>query len=464
MTATADQLWEQFHTQVIKPGNCLHCGACAGLLPKKVRFVETPRGPLPEQTTAFTQSDTTPLRQAWAVCPGRGVPYSSLFKHLKRSPHPLLGPYRDIYVGHSGNKTIRKKGASGGTLSTVLIHLLETKRIKAAIVLQQGLQQPELATPTLARSAKEVLAASQSVYAVTPMLTILADLDPKGGPYAFVGLPEQVAALRMLQAAGNKRALAIKYILGPYTGTNMYHGAVRAFLRGQGVANDVAIKRLQWRAGDWPGHLQIDTKDGQTFKAEKFYYNYLIPFFISRNCQIIPDFANELTDLSVGDAWAPTYERQGGGHAVIVPRSSEMANVIEEMAAQGKLTLDPVSLEKALSMHGHMLDFKKRGTFIRLNWQAKLGKPVPQYDYYARHIGLARVMVEGVLALIFTIGRQPWARWLITHLPLGVVGPAFNYLRLAWKGLSKPTKRKGLTSLMLAHRPQPQRWQEITGA
>lgn len=439
----------------------MHCGLCVGVLPEKLAFAETPQGLLPQLTKQLDDADAEALNTAWACCPGRGVPYHHVNEFLGRTAHPLLGAFEETYVGHSGNKTVRERGASGGILSSVLIHLLETKRVTAAIVLQQGAHTPEQAAPVFARTADEVLAAAQSVYAVTPTLTVLEQIDPAAGPYAMVVLPEQAAALRMLQAAGDPRALAIKYVFGPYAGTNMYHGSVRGFLRGQGVGNDVAISKLQWRAGEWPGYLQVDTADGRTFKAEKFYYNYLIPFFISRNCQIIPDFTNELTDLSVGDAWAPTYEKQRGGHAVVVPRTAEVQSILQEMVEQEKLVLNAVSVEKALSMHGHMLDFKKRGAFIRLGWQKAAGKPVPQYDYAPADVGLMRKVVEGVLWLIFTTGRQPWARWIITRLPLSIVGPTFNGLRLSWKKLSKPTKRKGLAEVAFTQTFMDERWQEI---
>ena len=53
--------------------------------------------------------------------------------------------------------------------------------------------------------------------------------------------------------------------------------------------------------------------DGKILKAEKFYYNYLIPFYITKGSLLSIDFCNELTDISVGDAWHPKYEKQGKG-------------------------------------------------------------------------------------------------------------------------------------------------------
>lgn len=443
----------------------MHCGACVGLNPSLLDFSQTSRGPLPHALRKTQVEDSTALKLAWAVCPGRGIPYPELFDHLQRQPRNwLIGPCLDVWTGNAAEPEIRGRGASGGVISRVLIYLLESGQIDGAVVLRQGLHTPEAAAPTIARNRSEVLAAAQSVYAVTPVLTILPEMEKFEGRLAFVGLPEQVTALRLLQAAGNSAAKKVVFIAGPYTGTNMYAGAVRAFLRSRGVRDSVPIKSLQWRAGEWPGYLQVETADGRVFKALKFYYNYLIPFYISRNCQIIPDFTNEATDLSVGDAWSPAFEKMGGGHSIIVARSEKARAVLTEMRSAHLVELSPIALDQALAMHGHMLDFKKRGSFLRMEAQRRRRIPIPEYGYHPAQIAPERKLVEYVIRTVFAIGRQPWARWTVTKIPLGIIGPLFNWLRQGWKSASKPAKRKGLGEARFVVEPNPQRWQEITGS
>jgi coenzyme F420 hydrogenase subunit beta len=454
--------WNKFQTQVIQPKNCFHCGACVGLNPDILEFQDTAAGPLPHLRYLLDDSEDESLKLAWAVCPGRGVPYPNLFDYLNYPiENWMLGHYHSVSTGHASDPEIRRRGASGGIISRVLIYLLETGQISGAIVLKQGLESPETATPIIATSREEILQSAQSVYAVTPMLTILSQVDAFDGRLAFVGLPEQVSTLRLLQASGYKAAQKIVFVAGPYTGTNMYSGALRAFLRSQGVGDNIPISSVQWRAGEWPGYLQIKTADEKIFKAQKFYYNYLIPFYISRNCQIIPDFTNETTDLSVGDAWSPQFESQGGGHSVVVARSPYAAKILAEMEQQGALTLNSIRVNEALAMHGHMLDFKKRGSFIRLDVQSQFGQPVPAFGYRPTFIPLSRRLVEVVISGSFLIGRMHVSRWIIEKLPIGIVGPTFNWLRKTWKRLSKPTKRKGLGETRFKLIDQSDRWQEI---
>jgi coenzyme F420 hydrogenase subunit beta len=373
----------------------------------------------------------------------------------------LLGPHLGIWIAHATDDHVRKNGASGGVITRVMMHLLDTSRVRGVIALRQGVPEPERASPVIARTREEILACAQSVYAVTPVLTVLSQLEHLAGPFAMVGLPEQVAAVRLLQAAGHPTSLRIAFIAGPYTGTNMYRGAVRAFLRAQGVSDSVPISRLQWRAGEWPGYLEVGTADGRVFRAEKFYYNYLIPFFISRNCQITPDFTNELTDISVGDAWSPAFESQRGGHSVVVARSSIGLEVLNELAQLGAISREEIHRLPALTMHGHMLDFKKRGTFLRLAVQARHGRPIPDFGYKPTDVPLNRRLMEKVISGSFALGSTSIARGIVSAVPPAAIGPVFNFLRRTWKAMSKPAKRQGLAATSFEIRPDHGRWAEI---
>lgn len=458
----AERLWARLATQVIQAGNCMHCGACAGLNPDLAGMEETSAGPLPCLKRQPTVSDTRGLRLAWAVCPGRGVPFPELFEHLGRGPQSwLLGPYRAIYLGHATDERIRRRAASGGILTALLVHLLETGRVEAALVARVGLGSAEQAQVVLARSREEIAAASQSVYEVLPALHLLPEIARMDGPVAMVALPEQAAAVRMLQAAGHDAARKISLLAGPYVGTNMYRGAVRAFLAGHGVGADTEVRSLEWRAGEWPGSLRVELAGGRVLEAPKFYYNYLTPFYLARNTLITPDFTNELADVSVGDAWSPELEAAGGGHSVVIARSDAAWRLLSEMRERGLVELEEIPAERAIAMHAHMLDFKKRGAFLRLERQARRGRPIPVYGYRPAAIPVSRRVVERVIAAFLWIGRR---RSLVRLLPPGIAGPLFAWIRRAWKSASKPVKRRGLTATRFLIEASPERWSEIQQA
>ncbi len=433
-----DLWWQKLEQEVIKPGLCTQCGSCVGLSDGSLEFRERKGIPSPVRTEKRGEVPSV----TYEACPAKYCDYPSLNRFVfGRVPENWLsGVVEKSYVGYSLDPSIRRNGASGGVITNVLVHLLETGKIKGAICLRVKGYKAE---PIIARTKEEIVGCAQSVYSVTPTNIIMSQLEKEEGPFAYVGLPDQVASIRKLQKLGDKRALKIEYVLGPYMGTQMYFEAIGSFLRSHGVRSEKEIVSLKYRAGEWPGYLQIKLKDGRMLRADKFYYNYLIPFFITSSSLQLVDFTNELTDISVGDAWHPEYEKQGQGFSVVLNRSRKGGQVLKEMQVGGLLSLEEISLDKALEMHGHMLDFKKRGSFIRNSWK-KVG---PEYGYKPLDIPSSRRMVERVLQMIFLIAQSKMARWIVEHLPLSIVRPAFNVMRKKWKSFSKPTKRKGLMEM-----------------
>ena len=445
-----NEVCEQLTHRVIRAGLCTSCGACAGMDAGGESVMEdTPAGPVPK-FSPHTRLD--PL--AFDCCPGKGLDYPQLHTRFYGAPpkNGLTGPVIAVRTGHASDETVRRNGASGGVLSQTLIYLLEQRLIDAAIVVRQGVPTPERARAVLATTRQEILDAAQSVYIPVATLDQLRELEP-GKRYAMTCLPDQAAALRFLQLAGDPRALQIRYVLGPYTGTALYPAAIRSFLRSCGVPAGDGITSLKWRAGEWPGYLEIKMQSGRVIRSNKFYYNYLIPFFITRNSLQNMDFANEFCDLSVGDAWSPQFERAGGGYSVITTRTREMEEIVARMAAEGVLTVKPVEELKATEMHGHMIDFKKRGGYIRNRMRKILGRPAADFGMKPSPLPASRVLVELVISGIFILAGTPFCRWLVERIPERFIGPAFNRLRLAWKTASKPTKRKGLGSLKMIPTP-----------
>jgi coenzyme F420 hydrogenase subunit beta len=441
-----DSIFGRLQSEVILPGLCTHCGTCVGLSGGSLVMEETQHGPLPRAVRP-TAVDLPPL--AIEACPGKGIHYPAINARLfgELPDNWLVGCHRQVYLGYSRVPTVRRGGASGGVITQTLLFLLAENLIDGAVVVVQGQPKPWQAQVVIARTAEEILSASQSVYVPVPVNTILSQLSSFAGQVAYVGLPDQVASLRYLQAAGHPAAQRVRYVLGPYVGTAIYFGAIESYLRSNGIHDLDQITDLRYRAGEWPGYLQIKTRSGRVLRASKFYYNYLIPFYVTRSTLFSTDFTNELTDISVGDAWHPRYEARGEGFSVVIARTEEGARVLETMRHRELVELQELSLDEALSMHGHMLDFKKRGAFIRVEWRAALGKEVPDWGYRPVAIPRSRKVVELIISGLFVICGTRLARRLVEFVPLGVIGPLFDALRKAWKSISKPTKRRGLSTV-----------------
>ncbi|MDZ7722076.1 MAG: Coenzyme F420 hydrogenase/dehydrogenase, beta subunit C-terminal domain [candidate division KSB1 bacterium] len=435
--------FEYLKNNVINHGLCTHCGTCAGLAGGALNMIETASGPLPVLNRG---NETLKDPLIYDACPGKGLSYPELNRYVfgKTPENMLLGTCRALYVGYSRDRVIRKNSASGGIVSQVLIYLLQQKMIDGAVIVQMCNDTPWLARPVIAHTPADILDGGQSVYTPVPVNTILAQIQAFDGRLAFVGTPDQVASIRYLQMRRYEPALKIKYIIGLYVGTLMYIGAVESFLKSNRVQSLSEIRSLKYRDGEWPGYLKIELKDGNVLTAKKFYYNYLIPFYITQSSLLSVDFTNELTDISVGDAWSPRYIRQGMGFSVAAARSEKGVELLRAMQTEKCIELSAISPDHAMAMHAHMLDFKKRGAFIRFKIRKALGMKHPDFGYSPVRIPKKRILIEILIYCLFALGKRPVFRKLVQHIPPRILGPKFDVLRYKWKSLSRRTKRSGL--------------------
>ena len=356
---------------------------------------------------------------------------------------PYFGHYRRILVAHSTDDLIRTSGASGGVLSAVLIHLLESGRIAGAVALRMDPDLPWRSAPAVARTRAEVLAAAESKYVVSPVNTILARLVDEPGPLALVGLPHQVFAVRRLQLLGHPSVAAIKCVFGPFFGNELYGSAVDSFLR-KFSARKEDVTKLRYRDGEWPGAMTAWLRDGRVLKMPKFHANYLIPFHITDNSLLSHDLTNEFTDLSAGDAWAPDYEQRRQGFSLVVTRTEQGDLVIEEMRREGKLWVREIDEPDAIAMQSHGLDFKKRGGFLRMRRRSRAGLRTVDYGLPPPPITARRAAFEAILGVLFGCCSHPLARRAADFVPNGLIGPLFQWFRTQWKAATREVKRDGL--------------------
>ncbi len=439
-------LVKKIFQEVINPGNCFHCGLCEGLSKKLFKMSNSVSGPIPKLIRKPILRDIPDLKKILHACPGRGFPYNYLStKTQSKKTSKLVGNYNNLFVASSNKKEIRQKSSSGGVVRSLLIELIKSKKADFVCMLDGKKNKVLDFDLLITNNLNEILNVSQSIYQTTPLLHRLKNLK-KNKRYVFVGLPEHIASLRVLKLSYPKEFDHIKILISIYSGTNMYPGAIEFYLKGNGIKTLKNVRKINWRYGEWPGKLRVITKTNRILSLKKFYYNYLIPFFISKNCLITPDFTGELSDISVGDAWSPKLENKGYGYSVIISRTKLLDKIINNLKKKNTLSLKKIDLTDAIKMHAHMLEFKKVGSYLRIEKLKKKG-PVPQYDLKPANVTLLRKLIEIIIGIIISIASNNITRSLFSFINSNFMGYLFQSLRKFWKHMTKPTKRKGLKNL-----------------
>lgn len=425
---------------------CNRCGSCVGLSKGAIAFKGREGKYRPHLTGDLDEKECARILDA---CSGKDFSFPEHREHFYPDTphfHPFTGPYQSIYIGHSVDKGLRLAGASGGIISTALIYLLEHKKIDGAVCTRMSQAKPWLTEPFIATTKEEVLEAAQSKYILSSVNEILEEIASFKGRLAYVGLPGQVQSIRKLQKAGDPVVKNIDYIFGPFYGNTLHFSSIKSFLRSYKEKNYREIQELHFRHGEWPGNMRVVMQSGRIIELKKFHANYLIPFHIVRNSLYCTDFANEFTDLSGGDAWAPVYEERGKGFSMIVGRSQKGQALLEEMQEAGWFELLPISEKDSIEMHSHGYDFKKRGSFIRIRFRKILFRPVPDYGYTLKGFTFKRILMEGIISTLFVLLGTRLASWTIERFSPDFIGKVFEKTRTRWKKSTHDIKREALGS------------------
>jgi coenzyme F420 hydrogenase subunit beta len=374
-------------------------------------------------------------------CPGAEVNFPELYKFVygELPPDYLMGHTLRHRIGYATDPAIRRRGSSGGVISAVLNYLLKEKKIDGVLTLVDLPDKPLQPQAKIITDVKDLLAAAQSKYCLAPVNTILREIGERNGKFAYVGLPCQIHSIRKLQMIHDPNVRNLSLLIGSYCGSINYFTSINDFLKKNKVNDLSLVRRIQYRAGEWPGKLLIKLNNGKEFELEKFYANYMTMFYTVKRCQVCFDLTNEFADISAADAWSPKYEERGKGYSLFISRTALGEKVIKECLEKGVL-VSKVEIQKqeVMAMHSHMIDNKKIGAVVRSKMWSVLGREVPDYHLTIQGLPLKRALLGVIVGFAFVIGGTKPARWFVRQLPMKLTGYVFKSFRNKWKKATKP--------------------------
>jgi coenzyme F420 hydrogenase subunit beta len=386
----------------IDAGVCTRCGACVSVCPIDVIGASG--------QAVFLQGQCIECGLCYRFCSGREMDFQALSEaHLGSPSHdPLLGYYRWLQVAQATSRETREGAASGGVVTALLVHLLQTERISGVLGVTMDRNRPWRCLAALLTTPEEVRGAAQSKYSVVTLDALLRTGRRKSGPFALVGLPCHVHGLRRLQRIASYRE-KFPLVIGLFCGFNLEPAATDHLISKAGFAKD-EVSRLQYRGGAWPGGLVINTRDGRRHAVPKDEYSYVNLMYVPRRCLTCPDLTNELADLSVGDTWLEEY---AGGWSTVISRSALGAELLDEAEQAGVLSTEGIEREAILRSHGHLFAYKKEGYFVRQRW---LRAPL-EYSLLRPSIGRRQWLRQSLLLAAILVLSNPSVRGVVQRLP-----------------------------------------------
>lgn len=363
--------------RVMKGHLCSGCGGCAAIAPAKIEIALLPPGYLrPVQHAALTEEEE---RGVAAICPGLRVDQAA----NGRPDDPLWGPHLGVWTGHATDPKLRHAASSGGALSALLVHLLETGMVEFVLQIAADPDNPIGNQIVLSRSAAEIMAASGSRYAPSAPLDGIEAHLAAGRRFAFVGKPCDVSALRQMAHLDPRVDACIPVMLSFFcAGVPSQSGAEEVLKRLSALPDQVSAFR--YRGNGWPGEAVAVLDDGGE-RSMSYHDSWggILSHHVQFRCKICPDGTGGLADLVCADAWEcdeegyPLFD-EADGTSLVLARTKTGQALIEAAVNAGGLAIEPFRLQDINPMQPGQRE-RKRALAARLAALAVFLRPYPRY-------------------------------------------------------------------------------------
>jgi coenzyme F420 hydrogenase subunit beta len=317
--------------EVWENGKCSGCGGCVAVCPADaITFPDQGDNSAPVQTGYCKQeTDGVPCGACYAVCP-RVAPQTT----------ETLGTYLDIVAARA--KTDIPRRQSGGAVTAILMHALETGAIDAVVTVGED-RFTLRPTSIVITSSEQLVHEAGSRYSWwVPLLAALktAVIKRKYRRIAIVGVPCVVQAISRIRSSDHDLlmpyARTIRLVIGLFcTETFDYNALVEKKLKSEHNIATWEIKKLDVR-----GKLVVTMNDGNvfTFPMKE------LEEAVRTGCHFCADATSLYSDLSAGSVGSPE------GYTTLIIRNPVGKVFVDNAVTAGFLelsgTIDKEAIEK----------------------------------------------------------------------------------------------------------------------
>jgi coenzyme F420 hydrogenase subunit beta len=362
---------------IVNNGLCVGCGLCQSIAGKnKIEINMTSKGRLePKEVNKITPETFNNIKK---ICPGtivEGLPKEVVDRNAKHEQ--IWGYYLSLNYTWSTDKKIRFQSSTGGLLNGLSIYLLESKKVKFIMHTVADPSKPMRSISKFSYSKEEIInCESGSRYGPAPSLDIFHKALDLNEPFAFVGKPCDISAIRQLSKINPKVNNLCKYLL------TLVCGGIPEFTKSQDFIESFKVKenklsKFRYRGYGNPGKMYIKTKDGHEHdQAYNDFWGEESAWRVLFRCKICPDAIGESADIAALDTWrggSPKGEDEGFN--AVITRTKKGLDLINESAKAGyihignKLNIDDIS-----DFQPHQVN-KKKAVYARHQGMIKNGSP-----------------------------------------------------------------------------------------
>lgn len=340
-------------------------------------------------------------------------------KHYTPAQHAnIMGDINGAYLAHAADDALREHSASGGAVTAILLHLLESGQIDGALVNEAYVEDGMVKNRFLiAANCADLLRAQGSKYmAVRFSAQALSLIRQFDGRLAVVALPCDTSILRTAiqgdKTLGHKVVCLISLFCGHNSLPELTHHVVAKHTHDK----DSPLTGFQYRVGHWRGEMRLlFADDSQTmvpFESFSTYQNLF--FFCEKKCLYCHDHFGYASDISAGDVWLSAVKEAPVKPTALLARSQRSAALLQACIDQGVLQAEPVEpslilQSQARSVRGHY-NLSARSRAGKL-----LGMKIP--DTLHEKVNLFDWLTAMIILFNYRLSTKAWGKKLIFALP-----------------------------------------------
>jgi coenzyme F420 hydrogenase subunit beta len=303
------------------------------------------------------------------VCPGTNVEAPRRLPPNGGGRHDLMwGNALRIVEAHATDPQVRFEATSGGVLSALCMHLLSTEKVDFVLHVAPSREQPVRSGRQLSFDRASVMEGARARYGPAAPLVDFTRLLDEGRPFAFVGKPCDVAAVRNLARIDDRVSKTVPYVLTMVCGGASELGLSLGVLAEFGLREE-EIATFRYRGYGNPGLTYIETRDGRSYRKT---YNEMweqgeSTWRLQFRCKICPDAIGEQADVVALDTWPGAHpEGEDEGFNAVIARTPAGLQLLNEAEAAGVLTvLGPLDFRQLDSFQPHQVE-RRQAALARL--------------------------------------------------------------------------------------------------
>jgi coenzyme F420 hydrogenase subunit beta len=307
--------------EVVISGLCIGCGLCEAVTEGCVKMVEKQSGSIrPSPLNEFSTEEEALLLSA---CPG--VKVEPRNRHMPNN-HEVWGNYSTLAYAWAGQADIRFRAATGGVLTALGVHLIQSKQVSFVLHIGADPQKPMRNRWLMSDTEESVIANAGSRYGpVAPLAGFIKALN-RNQPFAIIAKPCDLNAVAAFAKSDARVDELCLYRLAMVCGGQSRLKKSTALLNEYGVKED-ELSLFRYRGNGNPGHNRVETKDGRVF--EKTYLELWqdeAGWEIESRCKFCPDPLGEAADIAALDVWpggSPVGEDEGFNGIVVRSNAGE---------------------------------------------------------------------------------------------------------------------------------------------